>query len=209
MRTSLVRFLVRRTCLAAAFIGALAGFTSTATTVVEPSFDELVNQSDYIIRGVVKSVVPEKRQLPNGSHTIFSKVEIEVRDVVAGTVPTKVVLEVLGGTLEGRELSIEGAPKFTVGQEAIYFVQGNGAQIFPLVRMMHGFYPVEKDAGGREYVVRSNGSPLIDVQAPAEAKTGPTATRSEQIAHALSPTDFITKIRAAAHETHLLQHAQR
>ena len=187
----------------------LASGWARATTVEPPSFDELVNQSDFVVRAVVKSVVAENRLMPSGSHTIFSKVELEVTEVIAGSAPTTVVLTVLGGTFEGRELAIEGAPKFTPGDDAIFFVQGNGKQIYPLVRMMFGLYPVMKEGStGREYMMRSDGEPLVDVsqvsrEMPASSSS---AQLNRQIARAVSPAEFVTKIRAAARESHLLEH---
>ena len=186
--------------VAAVIVGATSSLR--ATSVIPPSFEELVAQSDYVVRAVVKSVAFEERARPGGSKMIFSKVELEVRQVITGTPPSPLVLEVLGGVLNGKEIAIEGAPKFRVGDESILFVQGNGRQIYPLVRMMHGLYRLEKDAAsGREYVTRSNGEPLADVGRVAEPieATGPASTqRAQAITSALSPDDFVAKIRAAA-----------
>ncbi|MDB6126872.1 MAG: hypothetical protein JWM35_768 [Verrucomicrobia bacterium] len=193
--------------LVAAFL--FGGSGAFATTVEPPTFDELVNQSDFVVRAVVKSVVAESRLTPSGSRTIFSKVELEVKEVVAGTAPATVVLDVLGGTFEGRELAIEGAPKFTPGDDGIFFVQGNTKQIYPLVRMMFGLYPVMKDGRtGQEYMIRSDGEPLVDVkQVSREMPSSSTSAElSAQIARAMTPADFVTKIRATAHEAHLLEH---
>ncbi|MDB6168820.1 MAG: hypothetical protein JWM88_1684 [Verrucomicrobia bacterium] len=208
MRTPLVGFIQRRRALRFLLpvgLALLCAPASRATTVIAPSFDELVNQADYIVRAVVRSVVPENRLMPGGGHTIFSKVELSVTETIAGSPPARVVLDVLGGTFEGRNLSIEGAPNFAVGDEGIYFVQGNGKQIYPLVRMMHGLYPIQKEpATGREYMIRSNGQPLVDVsQVSQDHEESSALDRRAQVARALTPAEFVTKIRAAAHEPHL------
>ena len=200
---------ILRSALALAAGLLLAGGGAFATTVEPPTFDELVNQSDFVVRAVVKSVVAESRLTPSGSRTIFSKVELEVKEVVAGSAPATVVLEVLGGTFEGRELAIEGAPKFTPGDDGIFFVQGNQKQIFPLNRMMFGLYPVMKDGRtGQEYMIRSDGEPLVDVkQVSREMPASSTSAElTAQIARAMTPADFVTKIRATAHAAHLLEH---
>lgn len=173
------------------------------TTVAPPDFAELVKESDYVVRAVVKSVTPvEKAAAPGRRPMIFSEIELDVKQVITGRPPDHVVLEVLGGKLGNKEMYISGAPRFEVGQESIFFVQGNGAQIFPLVRMMHGLYPVMKDIGtGKEYVARSNGKPMenvAEVQQAMHAANLSPAERSQLAASALTPESFATQIRATA-----------
>lgn len=182
-----------------------------ATTVVPPEFGALVNGSDFVVRAVVKSVTAEERIALSGAKLIYSKVELEVKQVIAGQPPSPLVLDVLGGRLGGRELAIGGAPKFSVGDEAIYFVQGNGQQIYPLTTMMHGAYPIKKEAGtGREYVTRSNGVPMQDtreVSRSMEADAGISAQQKQQLAAtALSPANFVLNIRATAKTPKLREH---
>lgn len=180
-----------------------------ATSVVPPEFAQLVNESSYIIRAIVKSVSAEERMGANGSRLIYSKVELEVKEVVAGRPPTPLVLEVLGGRLSDREMAIAGAPKFIVGEESILFVQNNGHQVYPLVRMMHGMYRIQKEsAGGRAQMTRSDGTPLHDVgevSRPMHEQAVAAASR-ELSAPALSPEDFILKIRAAVTKPELREH---
>src|SRR6478752_4567257 len=79
---------------------------ATATSVVPPEFSELVNESSYIVRAVVKSVNPEERTNAKGYRLIYSQVELDVKEVIAGRPPSPLVLQVFGGSLGGRELSI-------------------------------------------------------------------------------------------------------
>src|ERR1019366_6473746 len=95
------------------------------TSVVPPDFSQLVNESDYIVRAVVKSVTSEWRENQGGRH-IFTFVELDVREVIAGTPPQPLILEMLGGKVGNEELAVAGAPKFKVGDEDILFIQGNG-----------------------------------------------------------------------------------
>jgi hypothetical protein len=70
--------------------GALALFlaltSGQATTVRPPTFAELVNESDYIVRAKVKSVTSEWRE-KQGLRHIFTFVELEVLEVIDGTPP--------------------------------------------------------------------------------------------------------------------------
>jgi hypothetical protein len=186
----------------ALLLAVIAANPAAATSVVPPEFSELVNESSYIVRAVVKSVNPEERTNAKGYRQIYSKVELEVKEVVAGRPPSPLVLQVLGGSIGGRELSIAGAPKFVVGDESILFVQNNGHQVYPLVRMMHGMYRIKKHPGlAREQVTRSDGTPLRDtheVSGPlADHSATTTVAVGTRAAPALTPDEFIQKIRSA------------
>ena len=184
----------------AAGFGALLN-SAFATSVIAPDFDQLVNESDYIIRAVVKSVSSEYRASPNG-RVIITKVEVEVREVVAGIPPAQVVLEMLGGKVGDEEMILEGAPKFRVGDEDILFVSGNGRNIHPLYAMMHGRYPVMREtANGRAYMARNNKVPLQDPAEVAQPMTEGSAAglqrRLKSPAQALTPEQFVQHIKAA------------
>jgi len=172
------------------------------TTVTPPEFTQLVNEADYVVRAVVKSVNVAAKAKPGRRTLPYTLVELEVKQVIVGTPPTPLVLEILGGKIGDQELAISGAPQFAVGEESIFFVQGNQTQIFPLARMMHGLYPILKDqATGREYVARSNGEPMANVNQVSEPmhEAGTTAHETAALARsALTPGDFAIQIRAAA-----------
>lgn len=187
------------------------GLVARATTVIPPEFPKLVNESDYIVRAVVKEMTVEIRVMPSGRRMPYTLVELEVKEVIAGRPPSPLILEVMGGNSGGRELAISGAPKFEAGEESILFVQGNGKQIFPLSRMAHGHYPIVKEAAaGREYVSRSDGEPLrsvSEVSKPIHVTGGKAleveAAPVEGLRQGLSPEDFVREIRANITEAHL------
>jgi hypothetical protein len=178
---------------------ALVGSHAKATTVFPPTFASLVNQADYIVRAVVKSVTSEMQTDGSGRH-IITKVELDVRQTIAGKPPQPLVLEMLGGTVGKETMAVEGAPKFQVGDEDILFVRGNGVQFTPLVGMMHGRYPILRDqTSGREYVARSNGIPLFNEQDVSQPMTGSASQRTAATtgAQPLSPADFVGRIQSA------------
>ena len=171
-----------------------------ATTVVPPKFEELVNESDYIVRGVVKSVTSEWRE-KQGQRHIFTFVEIDVLEVIHGTPPQPLVLEMLGGQVGEEALVVQGMPKFEVGQEDILFVRGNGRQFYPLTAAMHGRYPVVREKKGSPHVTRSN---RVALHSTAEVALpmpeGNEVGAQQQVSAdtpALSPDDFTKQIRAA------------
>jgi hypothetical protein len=178
-----------------------------ATTVNPPEFPDLVNQSDYIVRAVVKSVEAKVEQTARG-RKIYTYVELEVREVIAGTPPSPLVLRLLGGRVGKDVMILEGAPQFKVGEEDILFVQGNGRQIYPLVAIMHGRYPVQRETGsGREFMARSNRVPLQNTSEVVLPMTAGSAAqlqmRMKNSAEALSPAEFIRQIRAAVKSSNL------
>ncbi|HEY8995740.1 MAG TPA: hypothetical protein VIM71_13815 [Lacunisphaera sp.] len=174
-----------------------------ATTVIAPTFDRMVASSDYIVRATVKSVVSDWRQNPDkpGERYIGSMVELNVLEVIKGTPPSPLVLDLVGGRVGDKELTIEGMPKFVVGEETILFVKGNGRQIIPLVGMMHGKYNVRHNKlTGRDEVFRHNGDPLYNEQDISRAASTDGAPSSQQTkaANPLTASDFATRIRNSA-----------
>lgn len=169
-----------------------------ATTVEPPTFAALVNESDYIVRAVVKSVRSEWRE-KNGHRNIFSLVEVDVLEVISGTPPQPLVLEMLGGRVGEDEMVVQGVPMFAVGQEDILFVRGNGRQFYPLTAAMHGRYPIRRKPGVRAEVTRSNQVALHDTAEVALPINEGHAPDQKEAAGAslpaLSPEDFAQQIR--------------
>lgn len=173
-----------------------------ATTVIAPDFDTMVGKSDYIVRAVVKTVTSQWRDNPDkpGSRYIGTFVELDVKEVIKGAPPSPLVLDLVGGRVGDRELTIEGAPKFTVGQESILFVKGNGRQIVPLVGMSHGFYPVSRDKRtGQDQVMRSGGQLIYsEKELTQPGSTISPAPARDPKARPLSSTDFANRIRKSS-----------
>ena len=167
--------------------------SARATSVIAPDFNGLVSGADYVVRATVKSVTSEYRTTPQG-RAIFTKVELQVLETITGT-----PLQLLGGTVDGVTMRVEGVPQFHVGDEDILFVQNNGTQFYPLVGIMNGKYPVKHDAAtGTAYVARSNGVPLYDAQDVKQEMTSASVAQAQHPAQQpLSPEAFATKIREA------------
>lgn len=188
--------------LAALALPALLPAPLAATTVIAPSFDRMVDTSDYIVRATVKSIESDWRPNPDkpGSHYIGTRVELEVHEVIKGNPPSPLVLEVVGGRVGDKELIVSGAPKFTVGQQSILFVKGNGRRIVPLVGMTHGKYNVRKNKKtGREEVVRSDGQLLFheaEVAVPTPVAKATLSSRTDELP--LTPAEFSDRIRTKA-----------
>jgi hypothetical protein len=172
-----------------------------ATTVVPPSFPELVAEADGIYRGRVTSIQARRVPLPEGDGSVIKTfVTFNVERVLKGPEQAQLTLEFLGGTIGDESVTVSGMPKFNIGAREIVFVQKNGVQFCPLVAVMHGRYRVLRDeATAREHVARDNGVPLTDVsevELPITTLPGPVraASAATNSARALTPDAFEASI---------------
>lgn len=180
-------------------LGALALLVPAlrATSVVPPTFPELVNEADAIYRGRVTAVEARRVARADGNGDVIKTfVTVAVDKVLKGAAQKDVTLEFLGGTVGDETLTVSGMPKFTVGAQEFVFVQKNGLQFCPLVAVMHGRYKVLRDeAAAREFVARDNGVPLTDVaEVQLPLNQMPAGIRAAAVARALTPAAFETSI---------------
>jgi hypothetical protein len=174
-----------------------------ATTVIPPSFRELVNDADAIYRGTVASIEARRVERADGQGaTIKTFVTFSIQRTLKGPAKSEVTLEFLGGTVGDDTLAVQGMPKFKVGDREFVFVQKNGIQFCPLVAMMHGRYRELRDgSSGKDYVARDNRTPLTDIAEVGLPMTAlppsvRAATASESITRALTPAAFESQISA-------------
>lgn len=169
--------------------------TMRATSVMPPTFDELVTESTSVIHGRVTAVRSAYVDSPRGP-VIKTFVTVAVSRTLKGSAADTVELQFLGGTVGDTTLDVEGMPKFKAGQEAIFFVGANGKTFSPLIAMGHGLYRIHHDVvAQRDYVTRENGAPLTsteDVSQPLESRSAASVTS----APALTPADFENRIVA-------------
>ena len=161
------------------------------TTVIPPSFDELVSRAEVIFQGTVTDVRSQWTG-EGAQHRIESYVTFKVEDAMKGAPGESYTLRMLGGTVDGETMEVSDSPKFKVGDRDIIFVENNGSQFIPLVGIMHGRFHVDKDKQtGREMITTNEREPLKDLS--RLGKQEQKASASE----ALSPNDFKSAIRRA------------
>ena len=161
------------------------------TTVIPPTFDELVSRAEVIFQGTVTDVRSQWTG-EGAQHRIESYVTFKVEDAMKGAPGESYTLRMLGGTVDGETMEVSDSPKFKVGDRDIIFVENNGSQFIPLVGIMHGRFHVDKDKDtGREMITTNEREPLKDLS--RLGKQEQKASASE----ALSPNDFKSAIRRA------------
>ena len=173
----------------AAFAAGIAGFPSArATSVIPPTFPELVAEADAIVRGRVTDIAVRRTAAPDGTPIIKTFVTFAVERTLKGADRREVTLEFLGGTVGEESLVVTGMPRFERGAADYLFIERNGVQFCPLVAVRHGRYRLLRDAGGREFIARDNSVPLTDVaQVVLPLVDLPSALRAAGAAGGLPP----------------------
>ena len=182
---------------------AVFALSTQATTVIPPSFDELVDQAQIIFQGTVTDAQSQWAG-EGGNRRIVTYVTFKVDEAIKGEPGATYTIRMLGGTVDGETMEVTDAPKFKVGDRDIVFVENNGSQFIPLVGIMHGRYKVAKDkATGREVVTSNSGHPVHDVAELGKGRDhGHThgkvdaQSKAAAMSSALGATDFKSAIRA-------------
>ncbi len=134
-----------------------------ATTVIPPSFDELVGEAEIIFQGTVTEVKSQWTG-EGGERHIVTYVSFQVEDAVKGNPGAAFTMRMLGGTVDGTTMEVTDSPKFKVGEREILFVEHNGTQFIPLVGIMHGRFHVAQDAStGTEMVLTNSGQTVTNL----------------------------------------------
>lgn len=134
-----------------------------ATSVIEPTFDELVDQAQVIFEGNVSDV--KSQWIGEGAErAIVSYVTFKVDDSVKGNAGQTYTIRMLGGTVGDETMEVADAPRFHIGDKDILFVQNNGSQFVPLVGIMHGRFHVRRNTAGAEVITDDKEKPVRNLK---------------------------------------------
>ena len=169
--------------------------SARATTVIPPSFDQLVAQAEVIFQGSVTEV--RSQWVGEGAQRhIVTYVTFKVEDAIKGTAGESYTIRMFGGTVDDESMGVSDAPEFKVGDDDILFVENNGTQIVPLVGIMHGRFHVERDNGGQEVVTNHDGTPVRNV-----ARLGVTNGAAPAVERNLTAAAFKAAVRTKLQAT--------
>lgn len=136
---------------------------ATATTVIPPTFDQMVEQADVIFQGSVTEV-KSVWEGEGAQRHISSYVTFQVHDSIKGDAGASYTIRMLGGTVGDETMEVTDTPKFHVGDRDILFVEHNFDQFVPLVGIKHGRLHVQRDEQtGRDVILNSEGEPVRDL----------------------------------------------
>ena len=166
---------------------------SSAATLAPVGFEQLVAESAVIVRAEVLNVHSQWRDADEGS-PIVTRVVLRVLQALKGAPGPQLELELLGGTVGDRTLTISDMPTFVVGEQAFLFL-APGRSISPLVGFSAGRWPIRRDAfTGREYVTTPSGTPLSNPSDVGRRSTSLSGLRPRG-AVAMSPDETAVAIR--------------
>jgi hypothetical protein len=161
----------------------------TATTVIPPTFDQLVQQAELIFQGTVTDV----RSVWEGEGAqrhIETYVTFQIADSVKGNAGNSYTIRMLGGSVGDETMVVTDTPKFKVGDRDILFVEHNNEQFVPLVGINNGRFHVQRDEQtGRDIITNGEGEPVRDL-----TKLG-REEESVSAAEAISPDDFKSVVK--------------
>lgn len=190
---------MKRMSLFVSLCCALTAPLAFALSVVPPTFPELVEKSDTIVRTEVISSRCEWRQSPRG-RVIVTLVKLRVESSLKGEGPsaTEIEYQQLGGKIGEDQLVVEGLPEFSAGDRDYLFMAGNGRTLCPLIAVPHGRYPIVHDEKtNQDFVGRANGVPLESTEEIVLPMTGGGAAQllSRLKTAPLSASEFESAIR--------------
>jgi hypothetical protein len=135
-----------------------------ATTALEQQFPDLVHRAEVIVIGTVTSISEHWDAVHNAP---FTAVTFSNLTAIKGQIEdSALTLEFFGGhTPDGRILSIDGIPQFTIGEKNVIFSAGNGKDFCPLVGIWQGRLRVQFDRRqGVETITDNFSVPILGVK---------------------------------------------
>jgi hypothetical protein len=147
---------MRRSLFAVACCSLLLFRSLDATTVAPLSFEQLVNESVSVVYGRVTDV---RSQWTDDRRFIESVVSVEILKGMKGGARSAVSFTVPGGQV-GRYLNvIPGAPTFTTGELAVFFLTAHGPRLPVTTGLTQGVFRVQRDARSGAMLVMP---PIVD-----------------------------------------------
>src|SRR5947207_15639611 len=163
----------------------------SATIVVPPTFEQLVQQAELIFQGTVTDV----RSVWEGEGAqrhIDTYIRFQIDENVKGNATSSYTLRVLGGTVGDETMEVTDSPKFKVGDREILFVEHNNEQFVPLVGISHGRFHLQRDdQTGRDFVLNNEGEAERDLTQLGHNEQAATAG---SVTHVLSADDVKSAI---------------
>jgi len=124
-----------------------------ATTLARLSLDQLAAGSDAAAR--VRYAGAESRW-ENGS--IWTVTTFDVVETLKGNLPKEIAVRMPGGRVGHLTASVEGAPKFHQGDDAVVFLQRTRAGGFTVAGWVEGTFRISRDPRTRNETVTQDSS---------------------------------------------------
>ena len=140
-----------------------------------------VDGSDVILVG---RVADAHARWSDDRSVILTETEVLVDDVWKGSIAgNRVVVQTLGGAVDGVELKVDGSPVFATGERVVLFLTSRG-DVFTPWGMKYGKLAVEGDGDGA-FVLGSLPTAIDGVGAAAEQVSLSLGDLRGEVGHAL------------------------
>ena len=121
----------------------------SATTIVMPTDEQLIDKSPVIVEATVVSSTPVDR-----GNRIWTETVLSVTKTIKGSVPSKVTVREIGGAIDNRITVIFGAPQYTAGEHVLAFLTPTPRGDYQTVDLFVGKFGDEKMANGEHLWAR-------------------------------------------------------
>jgi hypothetical protein len=125
---------------------------AAAMVVVERDFHDLAHRAEQIVAGTVTEI---RTGTVAGAPITF--VTVADLTVMKGETGDSITLEVYGGDDGEYAVRVPDMPSFSLGEEVVLFIAGNGRNVSPIVGVWQGVFRVQYDEARGERVVTANG----------------------------------------------------
>lgn len=165
-----------------------------------PLLSALTQRADRI---VVTEVIEVRsvRESGRGDDVPVTLVTVRVERALKGAGSSQVVLEFLGGRVDGDALEVLDVPRFAVGDRDVLFLAAGGRRVSPLVGVMHGRFRLVAGADARERVTAHDGRPLTGADLSEEggvARDAAPAARDDVVSLAEVEKAILVRVARAA-----------
>jgi hypothetical protein len=124
-----------------------------ATTLAQLSLDQLAGAADGVAR--VRCAGTESRW-ENGA--IWTNTTFEVVQAMKGDLPPRIVVRLPGGKVGPFTTTVEGAPRFSTGEEAVVFLERSRAGGYSVTGWLEGTFRIALDATTHREMVTQDSS---------------------------------------------------
>lgn len=171
----------------------LAAASAHSTSVLAPTFDELVARADEVV--LARVVARQSSWVTSRSgRAIVTDVTFAIERTLKGETRVQRTLEFLGGTVGDDTLTVAGMPEFRVNDRDVLFVRDSGRPVSPLVGFSYGRFRVVRDAAfGGETIRTFDGRPLASLADVGNPRP-PALIRPLRV---LSLDEFLREIESA------------
>ena len=124
-------------------------YVPQASVLQAMSLAELTTSADNIVVGNVRGV---HSAWDARMRTIVSTVDVDVDEVWKGQASASLTVVALGGAVGDVEMTVEGMPRFVVGEESLFFLHGKSR--LQVVGMSQGKRSLAWDAASSQWLVQ-------------------------------------------------------